>query len=159
MIYQEMIYAKANPDHIGLDHESGGEAFATMLRSRAGNDNGAAEIILDFSGNVRLDYWGCSTILNTCVDILNQTKNTGRKTLTVLTSLRYEDKENYAWLFFNKSRFEKEYEGRYSNYFELAVLVCSQLGFQFDLYKVPLRFSYESQKSELGVPHVVLSSK
>lgn len=156
---ENVIYVKASPRCIDIDTGAGGERFSTLIRA---STNGASptEIILDLSGNVRLDYWGCSRVVDTCLSILAESSDASRKTITVLTSLRYEEKDSYAWLFFNKCQAASEIEiSTDRSVTDLAIAICNKFGVEFKLFKVPLRFSYEERQDSLRTADVVLSSR
>jgi hypothetical protein len=159
MSQETQVYIKAFPKCVAIDTEAGGDRFSELIRSTV-KGNETTEIVLDLSGNVRLDYWGCSRTVDTCLDILSDSLSNGRKTLTILTSLRYEDKDSYAWLFFNKCSAASAFEQAPSRSFaDLAISICSKYGVQFDLFKVPLRFSYIAAETKARTPDVVLSSR
>lgn len=153
-----MIYLKAAPEFFDLDHEDGGKRFSEKLKEISQKESSAATIVLDFSGNVRLDYWGCSEIINTCVGILRERGISGERTIKVITSLRYAEKENYAWLFFNKSTFKTAENSSMNSHYEIAKYVCREQGLVFHVHKVSLKYKYEPKSDGLGDDAIVLSS-
>jgi hypothetical protein len=150
-------YFKASPNFIDLDHEEGGELLAAQIRLQAA-DSQVNRLILDLSGNVRLDYWGCSRLFDGCVELLEKANQGSSRHLTVLTSAIYELKKNYAWLFFYKSRFVEDMHVEAHDYAEVAHQLCRERGLRFDLYQVPLDYLFSSEDA-LPQPDFVLSSK
>lgn len=150
-------YFKATPDFIDLDHERGGIKFAEHI-TKDSEHSVFSHLVLDLSGNVRLDYWGCSRVLDACVEALRKAPQPNERTLTVLTSAIYELKKNYAWLFFYKSKLAESTEGTPDTYSDLAYRICQKESLRLHVHQVSLNFAFQNHES-LEMPQFVLSSK
>lgn len=145
---------RAAPRYEVLETLADGQLFADHIRELIKADV-PDHLILDLTDTF-LDYWGCTPIVECCLELMNSQGCQSKTISVVVNTLLYESKDQYSWAFFHNAG---GHNGNGSNldYNAVAVGACQARNVRFDLCRVEVGPVVEDQP--IPPPDFTLSSK
>ncbi len=124
---------RATPTFEVLETIADGKRFADHIREVLRGDV-PDQLVLDLTDTF-LDYWGCTPIIECCLELMNSHGQQARTITVVVNTLLYESKDQYSWAFFHNTGVHNG-TGKSVDYNTVAVDACKARNVRFDLCRV-----------------------